>query len=201
MIDIALIREKPDWVKAQIGKLQDEPAVARIDTIVALDQKRRALLTESESMQAHRKTLNAAMGRFRGDKNTSAATKAQAAQAAAEAIVAKDYPRALDLLSGPPSVENSDVDSEKALAQLSCRGFGASGEAFEDGVIGLDGVSVVLLAVGDFANVELRGASEIVHRVEVNHVLEFPGGDFIMSGVVIAYSGLKGVGERRGLGG
>jgi seryl-tRNA synthetase len=119
MIDIALIREKPDWVKAQIGKLQDEQAVARIDMIVALDQKRRALLTESESMQAHRKTLNAAMGRFRGDKNTSAATKAQAAQAAAEAIVAKDYPRALDLLSGPPSGENSDVDSEKALAQLS----------------------------------------------------------------------------------
>src|SRR5258708_15705736 len=38
MIDINVIREKPEWVKEQIRKLQDESAVARIDTIVALDQ-------------------------------------------------------------------------------------------------------------------------------------------------------------------
>src|SRR5260221_3797642 len=119
MIDIALIREKPEWVKAQIAKLQDEPAIARIDAIVTLDQKRRALLTESETLQAWRNNLNAAMDRFRADKNTSAATKAQAAQAAAAAIRAKDYDRALELLTNPPTVEKSDTELDLALAQLS----------------------------------------------------------------------------------
>ena len=119
MIDIALIREKPEWVKAQIAKLQDEPAIARIDAIVTLDQKRRALLTESETLQSWRNKLNAAMGRFRGDKNTSATTKAQAAQAAAAAISAKDFACALELLSSPPTVEKSDTELDLALAQLS----------------------------------------------------------------------------------
>ena len=34
MLDIALIREKPEWVKAQIGKLNDPAALERIDQIL-----------------------------------------------------------------------------------------------------------------------------------------------------------------------
>ena len=49
MIDITLIREKPEWVKEQIAKLNDPGALARVDAIVALDRKRRELLTESEA--------------------------------------------------------------------------------------------------------------------------------------------------------
>lgn len=49
MIDIALIREKPEWVKEQIAKLNDKAALQRIDTIVELDKQRRALLTEAEA--------------------------------------------------------------------------------------------------------------------------------------------------------
>ena len=66
MIDITIIRDKPEWVKEQILKLQDEPAAARIDTIIDLDKRRRALLTETETIQAERNKLNKAMGRFRG---------------------------------------------------------------------------------------------------------------------------------------
>ncbi len=73
MIDIALIREKPEWVKQQILKLNDPGAAARVDAIVELDKQRRALLTESESIQAARNKLNKAMGRLRGDKNLDAA--------------------------------------------------------------------------------------------------------------------------------
>ena len=53
MIEITLIREKPDWVKTQIAKLQDEPAVARIDKIVELDARRRSLLVEKERFCAN----------------------------------------------------------------------------------------------------------------------------------------------------
>ncbi len=69
MLDINLIREKPEWVKEQIAKLNDPTAVARIDTILELDKQRRALLTESEQIQAARNKLNKGIGRLRGDKS------------------------------------------------------------------------------------------------------------------------------------
>ncbi|NIQ81082.1 MAG: serine--tRNA ligase, partial [Anaerolineae bacterium] len=43
MLDLTLIREHPDFVKAEIAKLNTE---APIDEIVELDQQRRSLLTE-----------------------------------------------------------------------------------------------------------------------------------------------------------
>ncbi len=102
MIDIALIREKPEWVKDQIRKLFDEPAVPRIDAIVALDQRRRALLVESETLQADRNKLNKAMGRFRGNKQLPPALQAATATLVVRAIDAAEYGRALDLLTTPP---------------------------------------------------------------------------------------------------
>ncbi len=67
MLDIALIREKPDWVKEQIRKLNDDAAIARIDTILELDAKRREIRTEIERAQSSRNKLNKAMGKLRGN--------------------------------------------------------------------------------------------------------------------------------------
>lgn len=49
MLDIRLIRENPDFVKEQIGKLHTE---APIDEILAVDEQRRSVLTEVETMRA-----------------------------------------------------------------------------------------------------------------------------------------------------
>ncbi len=65
MLDITLIREKPDWVKEQLRHLNDDDAVARVDAILDLDQRRRALLTEVEAIKAGRNKLNKQMGQFR----------------------------------------------------------------------------------------------------------------------------------------
>ena len=62
MLDIALIREKPDWVKAEIEKLND-PAAGRIDEIVRLDAERRALLVEVEELRATRNRVSKEIGR------------------------------------------------------------------------------------------------------------------------------------------
>ena len=70
MHDIALIREKPDWVKQQLRHLNDEAAIARIDAILALDKQRRALLTEVEAIKANRNKLNKQMGRFRATSSS-----------------------------------------------------------------------------------------------------------------------------------
>ena len=57
----------------------------------------------------------------------------------------------------------------EAFAELCRRGFGAAWEAFKNGVVGFNGVREVL-----------------------DDVLEFTGGNFIVSGVVVADAGLEG---------
>lgn len=100
MLDIALIREKPDWVKDQIMKLNDPDAAARIDRIVELDRQRRELLTEGESIQAARNRMNKRVGRLRGNKNLDEGLKQSMARHAAEAIQRGDYDTALDYMAG-----------------------------------------------------------------------------------------------------
>jgi seryl-tRNA synthetase len=118
VIDIALIREKPEWVKQQLINLQDEPAVARIDQMLALDIRRRALMHEAETLQAERNKLNKAMGPFRGSKTLSNAAKARAAADAVRAIQAADFAHALELLSHPAADGQYDGDPNDALTAL-----------------------------------------------------------------------------------
>jgi seryl-tRNA synthetase len=105
MLDIALIREKPEWVKEQLAKLNDEAAVARIDKIVELDEKRRDIRTRTEGAQASRNKLNKAMGKLRGNKQMDEAEKATRAQQATVALVADDYDQASQLMDGSLAVE------------------------------------------------------------------------------------------------
>ncbi|HLT20613.1 MAG TPA: serine--tRNA ligase [Thermomicrobiales bacterium] len=60
MLDIRLIREKPDFVKEQIAKLGEE---APIDEIVQLDIRRRQILTDVERMRAERNEGSREIGR------------------------------------------------------------------------------------------------------------------------------------------
>ncbi len=62
MLDIALIRTKPDFVKAEIAKLNAE---APIDRIVALDRQRRGILKQVEALRQERNRVSKAIGRMR----------------------------------------------------------------------------------------------------------------------------------------
>jgi seryl-tRNA synthetase len=62
MIDLKLIREKPEWVKKAVASLQIE---APIDEILALDEQRRTLLTEAEALKARRNEVSKEIGRLR----------------------------------------------------------------------------------------------------------------------------------------
>jgi seryl-tRNA synthetase len=114
MLDIALIREKPDWVKDQLRHLNDEAASARIDAILDLDQKRRALLVEVEAIKANRNKLNKQMGRFRGNKKLSPAEVIGGAQAAVSALNAGDIDGYLAALENPEPAANP-APSENAV--------------------------------------------------------------------------------------
>ena len=144
MLDIALIRSKPDWVKKQIRKLNDEGALARIDAIVELDAQRRETRTRIETAQAARNRLNRAMGKLRGSKNMSDAEKADRAQLAAAALGERDYERAGQLLVGSlPAADAQQADSKAAFAELIGE-LRAMGDEIEDGFQRINSVEAEL---------------------------------------------------------
>ena len=119
MLDIALIRNKPDWVKEQIRKLNDESALARIDAILALDAQRRETRTRIETAQAARNKLNRAMGKLRGNKGMADVEKSSRAQAAAAALGAEDFDLASQLMDGTQDAAHAgDVILKTAFDEL-----------------------------------------------------------------------------------
>jgi seryl-tRNA synthetase len=62
MFDLAMIRERPDFVKGEIVKLNGE---APIDRIVELDQQRRSLLLQVETLRQQRNTVSKEIGRMK----------------------------------------------------------------------------------------------------------------------------------------
>jgi seryl-tRNA synthetase len=118
MIDIDLIREKPEWVKAQMQKLQDEAALARIDTIAELDARRRALRGETEMKQGKRNSLNKQMGRLRGNKQLDNATKGTIAVSAAAAIMHEEYDKAIAIMEAQTQIDPIETVSENAQTEF-----------------------------------------------------------------------------------
>ncbi|MBW4437053.1 MAG: serine--tRNA ligase [Pleurocapsa minor GSE-CHR-MK-17-07R] len=133
MIDIALIREKTDWVKEQIGKLYDAAALERIDSIVALDTERRALMTRSENTQAARNKLNKLVGMLRGSKSLDETRRAQLAWLATQAISAGDYDRAAEAMSGTLADDAPDAPADAVASLMTALGgLGTTVESLND---------------------------------------------------------------------
>ncbi len=107
MLDIALIRQKPDWVKDQITKLNAPEVLERVDAIIELDLKRRKLLQEVEDLQSHRNKLNKGVGRLRGDKKLETETKAARAFHATNALKDNDLVLAEAILTGQEPVDKN----------------------------------------------------------------------------------------------
>ena len=63
MLDLRLIRDKPDLVKAAVASLGID---APVDQILELDEKRRAILAEVELLKARRNEVSKEIGRLRG---------------------------------------------------------------------------------------------------------------------------------------
>src|SRR5262245_43074197 len=63
MLDIKLIREQPELVKAGIARRGDDPAI--IDQILALDTRRRELLNQVETLKATRNAVSKEIGKMK----------------------------------------------------------------------------------------------------------------------------------------
>jgi seryl-tRNA synthetase len=106
MLDIKLIREKPDFVRQRLATrgAGDE---AHVDEVLRLDEKRRKSLTESESLKALRKRLSKEIGALMGQKK----------QAEAEAKK-KETADLGDRIAG---LDKEAADAEAARDQLMLR--------------------------------------------------------------------------------
>ena len=100
MLDIRLIRERPEWVRQQLVRLHDEDALPRLEQVIALDAERRTLLSEAEALQASRNRLNRAVGRLHGRRRQDPEGAHQSAYAAIRALVGGDNERAERALLG-----------------------------------------------------------------------------------------------------
>lgn len=63
MLDIKLIREQPDTVRAAITRRGDDPAI--VDRILDLDMRRRALLAEVEQLKAEKNAASKQIGKLK----------------------------------------------------------------------------------------------------------------------------------------
>ena len=61
MLDIKLIREKPDFVKERL-KLRDESLPLMIDEILAVDKERRTIISEVEQLKAEKNKISKEIG-------------------------------------------------------------------------------------------------------------------------------------------
>ena len=61
MLDINLIREKPDLVRTALKNRQMD--LSPVDDILRLDEKRRVLLTEVEKLKAERNIVSKEIGK------------------------------------------------------------------------------------------------------------------------------------------
>lgn len=79
MLDIKLVREKPEFVRERLAlrRAGDEAAV---DRLLALDKKRRSILGEVESLRSQRKSASKEIGALmaRGEKEAAEARKQEA---------------------------------------------------------------------------------------------------------------------------
>lgn len=160
MLDISLIREKPDWVKEQFIKLQDPDAAERIDAILGLDQRRRALLTESEALQANRNRLNKSVGFLRGNKKLDDTARRQLALQAVAALESSAYEQAVEIMEGKVDAQPTGSDAQPSAAS-------------EDNADALDRLTDALRGLGDRVNKLNDQIREVEQQLD-EHMLWLP---------------------------
>ncbi len=78
MIDIALLRSEPDLVRENIKKKFQERKLPLVDEALALDEKKRALQTEGDSLRAARNSLSKQIGQLMREKKLAEAEEIKA---------------------------------------------------------------------------------------------------------------------------
>src|ERR1039458_3096086 len=85
MLDIKLIRERPDFVKGELAKRGIDPA--EVDRLLETDQKRRKLQGELDQIRADRKGRAKEVGKLPPDERAAEIAKIRAEEANEEKVI------------------------------------------------------------------------------------------------------------------
>ena len=111
MLDIKFIREQAEFVKDSLAKRHMETDV--IDSVIALDEKRRELILDVESKKAERNAVSKEIGRMKDKESREA--KISAMRNLGDSIAALDEElktveaELFDALAGIPNIPDADV--------------------------------------------------------------------------------------------
>ena len=113
MLDIRLIREKPDFVKARLATRGGD-AHLKIDGVLAIDAERRRLETQLQQLQADRKRISREIGAMKSKGGDTSAIEAQVRGfgdeiAALQLQTAAADERQKDLLLNIPNTPHADA--------------------------------------------------------------------------------------------
>jgi seryl-tRNA synthetase len=121
MLDIRLMREKPEHVKAALSRLGDGAVLEAVDAILALDAKRRILIGDIESMRSERNQVSKEIPAIK-DKDAREA-KVAAMRALGDRLAASEEAgRRLDeefdqAMLGIPNMPSGDTPDGKSEAE------------------------------------------------------------------------------------
>ena len=87
MIDIKVLRESPDLVRASQSARGED--VSLVDRVIAADEIRRSAIVEFEALKAEQNTLSKSVGSAKGDEKTALLEKAKALSDAVKASEGK----------------------------------------------------------------------------------------------------------------
>jgi seryl-tRNA synthetase len=111
MLDIRLIRERPDEVKQKLGRAGVDPA--QIDALLGYDERRRALLQQTEALKAERNAASKEIGKMKDaaarDERIAAMRVVGDQIAALDKEVAAVEREQGDLLAGLRNIPHPDV--------------------------------------------------------------------------------------------
>ena len=112
MLDIKLIRERPDFVKGELAKRGIDPA--EVDQLLEVDQKRRKLQGELDQIRADRKRRAKEVGKLPPDERAAEIARIRAEEADEEKLVELFSSPAGVVTTTNPSVE---LATNSALAE------------------------------------------------------------------------------------
>ena len=113
MLDIKLIRERPDFVKAELGKRGI--AAAEVDALLDADQKRRKLQAEVDQLRADRKRRAREVGKLPPDQRAAEIAKIRAEEADEEKF---EKGEAIEGSNPLVTLSRQMADAEKQVEEL-----------------------------------------------------------------------------------
>jgi seryl-tRNA synthetase len=120
MLDIRLLREKPDFVRERLAT-RDEDLSAQVDQVLVIDAQRRRAETELQKLNAERNRLSKEIGLLRSNKQPSTELEARVraiaeeiSQQNAEVTAADEQQR--DLLLNLPNLPHPEAPIGKSAA-------------------------------------------------------------------------------------